>query len=121
MWCSVTALRGPLSSARLLTWPPSPCLASLARSKSASAAAEKKRNRRAFNFEPLPNKPVITVPVKMQHRALERKRKKRENRWRNPDIYEGDRSSPPLIDCRRKELNHYKVPIGRSFIILKLN
>ena len=54
-------------------------------------------------------KNLITVPVRVLNRAKKRQEKIRirEIEDQHSKYYRGDRKLPPLIMCRRPELNHY--------------
>ncbi len=52
-------------------------------------------------------KPVIRIPVRVQQKALKRVAKVRSSRF-VMDRFEGDRTLPPVIQCRRSELDHYQ-------------
>ena len=55
-------------------------------------------------------KPVITIPVRVNQRAIKRQEKlrMRELEAKHSKYYKGDRNLPPIITCRRPELNHFK-------------
>ena len=62
-------------------------------------------------------KPVITIPLRVNQRAVKRQEKIRmkELEAKHSKYYKGDRTLPPLIKCRRSELDHYKGQIYPSF------
>ena len=55
-------------------------------------------------------KPVITIPVTVQRRMTKRQDKLRAKALeaKHSRFNQGDRNIPPLISCRRSEVNHYK-------------
>ena len=55
-------------------------------------------------------KPVISMPVALQRKSIKRIQKQRakELEANHSKYSSGDRDSPPIIQCRRPELNHYK-------------
>ena len=55
-------------------------------------------------------KPVITIPVTVQRRMTKRQDKLRAKvlEAKHSRFNQGDRTIPPLISCRRSELDHYK-------------
>ena len=55
-------------------------------------------------------KPVITIPIRVNQRAIKRQEKirMRELEAKHSKYYKGDRNLPPIITCRRPELNHFK-------------
>ena len=62
-------------------------------------------------------KPVITIPLRVNQRAIKRQEKIRmkELEAKHSKYYKGDRTLPPLIKCRRSELDHFKGQIYPSF------
>lgn len=56
------------------------------------------------------SKPVISIPTVVHRRAVKRSEKIRakELEEAHSRYYKGDRNIPPVISCRRPELNHYK-------------
>ena len=55
-------------------------------------------------------RPVISVPLKVQRTEAKRQDKLRAKQLeaQHSRYFEGDRTIPPLISCRRQELDHYK-------------
>ena len=62
-------------------------------------------------------KPVISIPVPVQRRMAKREEKIRAKQLeaKHSRYYEGDRKLPPIISCRRPELDHYKGQMYASF------
>ncbi len=66
--------------------------------------------------------PIITLPVRVHQRALKRREKQRgkELEAMHEKYYRGDRDVPPIVSCRRTELNHFKGQVYPPFKKLPL-
>lgn len=56
------------------------------------------------------SKPIIRVPITLQRRNAKRldKLRAKELEAKHSKYHPGERNLPPIIHCRRPELNHYK-------------
>ena len=63
------------------------------------------------------SKPIISMPVTLQRRAVKNLDKKRakELEARHSKYYRGDRNIPALIQCRRSEVNHFRGQVYNPF------
>ena len=67
-------------------------------------------------------RPVISIPIKVQRTAAKRRDKMRAKQLeaQHSKYFEGDRTIPSIISCRRQELDHYKGQIYPPFKKLPL-
>ena len=63
------------------------------------------------------SKPIISMPVTLQRRAVKRidKQRAKELEATHSKYYRGDRNIPALIQCRRSEVNHFRGQVYNPF------